>query len=35
MPLPDSLHLSPSVGAAVEHLGWQADQPLLREAAPC
>ena len=34
MPLPDSLHLSPSVAAAVERLGWQADQPLLREAAP-
>jgi ATP-dependent RNA helicase DeaD len=34
VPLPDSLHLSPSVAAAVERLGWQADQPLLREAAP-
>lgn len=34
MPLPDSLHLSPSVAAAVARLGWDADQPLLREAAP-
>ena len=34
MSLPDSLHLSPSVAAAVERLGWDADQPLLREAAP-
>jgi ATP-dependent RNA helicase DeaD len=34
VPLPDSLHLSPSVAAAIERLGWNADQPLLREAAP-
>ena len=33
MPLPESLHLSSSVAAAVERLGWDADQALLREAA--
>jgi len=32
--LPDSLHLSPGVASALERLGWDADQPLLREAAP-
>ena len=34
MPLPDALHLSPSVAAALERLGWGADHPLLRDAAP-
>jgi ATP-dependent RNA helicase DeaD len=34
VPLPDALHLSPTVAAALERLGWGADHPLLREAAP-
>ena len=34
MSLPDSLHLSPGIAAAIERLGWDADQALLREAAP-
>jgi ATP-dependent RNA helicase DeaD len=34
VPLPDALHLSPTVAAALERLGWGADHPLLRDAAP-
>jgi ATP-dependent RNA helicase DeaD len=34
VPLPDALHLSPAVAAALERLGWGADHPLLRDAAP-
>ena len=34
MPLPDALHLTPAVAAALERLGWGADHPLLRDAAP-
>jgi hypothetical protein len=34
VPLPEALHLSPTVAAALERLGWGADHPLLRDAAP-
>jgi hypothetical protein len=30
----DELHLTPSIAAAISALGWSAEDPLLREAAP-
>jgi ATP-dependent RNA helicase DeaD len=34
MPAFDQLHLSPSIASALQSLGWAADDPMLREAAP-
>lgn len=34
MPGLEDLHLSPPIAAALEHLGWTAGDPLVREAAP-
>lgn len=30
----EALHLSPPIAAAVSHLGWAADDPVMRDAAP-
>ena len=30
----ESLHLSPDIAAALHHLGWRADDALMRDAAP-